>query len=830
MTAQTGAAQAELRTRNLNLIALILIGAAAISFVVYSFLRESLGEVLYWAQVVVIAAVILGALAGLFLARRGKTDTAAWVIILPLYSALGIIFLVADIGLVLGGTVLLVNVLIGRLTMSPRSAALARVISITAGVATILVDLFHPLERVSVPALTAYLPLVFALVIAALGALVWREFPRYSLRLKLAVVFVALTVATLIGLDAALARNVQQALVSQIGAGFTSQAVSLSGTVAGYFEEKLGQLQVLAVSDVVETAAEEGGDRFPGTEADILARIQELDAQWVSAPADDPLVQGIIAADKDINVLAYELAEFSDAFPEHIELMVTDAHGAVVAANNRLSDFYQADEEWWQAAWNAGAGAVYISNPVFGESAQVVGLQLALPIREEETGEVVGILRSTLVLNDLRPLIEEFVLGDTGHAVLLDGAGEILIDPRAGGEERGSAALPDALRQGFLRAEAGSLLAFDEHGDQSIFGHAVILGEQMPGETGENTIGGTGSSAEALAALGWVIMVRQEASEALAPVEQIQRLLVLASLVVILLAALAANWLAGRIASPIAALSAAAGQLGAGQLDVPLPPAGEDEIGVLTASFADMSIRLRETLAGLEQRVADRTQALSASLEVSRRLSTILDERQLVATVVNEVRQSFNYYHAHIYVLDPAGGRLVMAGGTGNAGRQMLAQGHALDAGQGLVGRAAATREVVLVPDVALEPGWLPNALLPDTQAEIAVPIIAGETLLGVLDVQHNVRGGLGSSDASLLESVANQVAIGLQNARSFEATRAQAGMEILINEIVQKIQRAASIESVLQTAARELGQTPGVKRATVRLALEPQDGRDRAG
>jgi putative methionine-R-sulfoxide reductase with GAF domain len=139
-----------------------------------------------------------------------------------------------------------------------------------------------------------------------------------------------------------------------------------------------------------------------------------------------------------------------------------------------------------------------------------------------------------------------------------------------------------------------------------------------------------------------------------------------------------------------------------------------------------------------------------------------------VAEVVNQVNNAFGYYHTQIYFFDEAKNNLVMAGGTGEAGKLMLAQFHKITAGRGLVGRAAETNEPILVSDTSQNPEWLPNPLLPETKAEVAIPISIGDQVLGVLDVQHNIVDGLKREDVDALQSIANQVAIASQNAQSY--------------------------------------------------------------
>jgi GAF domain-containing protein len=142
------------------------------------------------------------------------------------------------------------------------------------------------------------------------------------------------------------------------------------------------------------------------------------------------------------------------------------------------------------------------------------------------------------------------------------------------------------------------------------------------------------------------------------------------------------------------------------------------------------------------------------------------------------------------------------------------------------VGRAANNNLPLLVENTALDPSWLPNNLLPETRAEVAVPIAVGEQVLGVLDVQQNWVGGLGQLDVDLLQSLANQVAVTLQNARAFVSLQQQARREALVAAVNQKIQRTTTVEEALQVAVSELGQALSAKSA--RIELRSQQAPDR--
>lgn len=269
-----------------------------------------------------------------------------------------------------------------------------------------------------------------------------------------------------------------------------------------------------------------------------------------------------------------------------------------------------------------------------------------------------------------------------------------------------------------------------------------------------------------------------------------------------------------NVLRPINVLAQSSEEIAKGNYQHQTRISSKDEFGQLGNAFNEMTSQLREFIGTLEQRVADRTKDLATVATISTKTAAIQDPYQMLATAVHLTQRGFNLYHAHVFTYRTENDELqIVACGYKEGDIHEGTHGTAiipLQQEQSLVARAGRTRKPVIVNDVRSDPNWLPNPLLPDTHAELAVPMIVGDELLGVLDVQADHIDAFTEEDANIQMTLAAQIATALKNAQSYDETKKRAELETLVNTIGQKIQRTASMEETLQTAIRELGRALG--------------------
>ena len=239
--------------------------------------------------------------------------------------------------------------------------------------------------------------------------------------------------------------------------------------------------------------------------------------------------------------------------------------------------------------------------------------------------------------------------------------------------------------------------------------------------------------------------------------------------------------------SPIEALAQTAGAIQRGDLDARVNIRSADEIGLLGEAFNGMASRLQEVLAGLEASVVDRTQELEKSLaenserakqleaiaEVARTIASLDNVDELLPRISRLVSERFGFYHVGIFMLDLEEKYAVLRAANSIGGRAMIARAHKLRIGkEGVVGHAIAEKQAHIALDVGAEAVFFDNPELPNTHSEMALPLLLGEKVIGVLDIQSEEIGAFRQEDTEVLSTLADQIAVAIENARLFEQSR----------------------------------------------------------
>ncbi|MCB0033737.1 MAG: PAS domain S-box protein, partial [Anaerolineales bacterium] len=176
-----------------------------------------------------------------------------------------------------------------------------------------------------------------------------------------------------------------------------------------------------------------------------------------------------------------------------------------------------------------------------------------------------------------------------------------------------------------------------------------------------------------------------------------------------------------------------------------------------------------------EQRLAKQAADLATVAEVSTAVSTIQNTNDMLERVVDLTKERFNLYHAHIFTLNDASDTLILRAGAGEIGREMVAEGRQipLTAAGSLVAAVGRNKSGQIRNYEGEMEGYAPHPALIDTRTELAVPLIVGDELLGVLDVRSEQPNAFTETDVQIQTTLASQIAIALQNARSFEQMKA---------------------------------------------------------
>jgi len=433
-------------------------------------------------------------------------------------------------------------------------------------------------------------------------------------------------------------------------------------------------------------------------------------------------------------------------------ISTVDMLGRNIARNDNADPMNFSNDRWFLSARD-GSSTNY--ETLIDRTSKVPALVVSVPIREPVQKTVLGAAMFSVNLDSIARQVKALEIGRGGYSYVLDQEDVVIAHP----DPNYTRSLTDmtdyppvsAARSGLT----GNYRFIDENGNAW---RANITA--LPNQ--------------------WLVIVQVPEAELLAPISTLNSIswlgLVGSSLLLLFLSFLTIR----QSMRPVRSLTDTAAAISRGDLTRLAPVESEDEFGVLARAFNSMINQLHELITGLEQRVASRTQDLERSLiqlqvtaEVARDSAAIHDLETLLESTARLISNRFSYYHAGIFLLDENRQFAVLRAASSEGGARMLARGHKLRVGQvGIVGYTAAQGKSRIALDVGSDAVFFDNPDLPHTRSEAALPLIARGQVIGVLDVQSTESGAFKTEDLDVLQVLADQVALAIENARLLDESR----------------------------------------------------------
>ncbi len=392
----------------------------------------------------------------------------------------------------------------------------------------------------------------------------------------------------------------------------------------------------------------------------------------------------------------------------------------------------------------------------------------ALPVVDQQ-GQVLGVIAGCADVETLQNLLREQTgLGQTGKAYLVDSnyallAGSFLNpdNPESPGKE------PLFVRTSGIEAaidnRTNGFGVYDDYHGTSVIG----VYRWLPN-------------------LQVVLSVEQDFSEAFRAILTTLSVNLSIALITVLVAVVASLFITRSIANPVVDLAETASKITGGDLKHVAKVERDDEIGVLAQAFNSMTAQLRDLIGSLEHRVEERTRALreanqalqrralqlETNAQLGREITSILDIDDLLPQVVEMIRDAFGYYHVHIFLLDQEAGELVPRASTNQAHQNLKIEKTSINS------KVIQRGHPLVVNDVSQDPHYLPDEQLPHTRSELVIPLRLGDQVIGTLDVHSAKVNAFTEEDLLVIQSLGDQIAIAIENARLYNRSRELAVLE----------------------------------------------------
>ncbi len=207
----------------------------------------------------------------------------------------------------------------------------------------------------------------------------------------------------------------------------------------------------------------------------------------------------------------------------------------------------------------------------------------------------------------------------------------------------------------------------------------------------------------------------------------------------------------------------------------------QDQLKVVNQKLRDREHELLDERDKLEDHVQERTARLArktdqlrAASYIARQTAEVQEITSLLETITSLVTDQFGFYHTGIFLISETGKEAVLQAASSDGGKRMVEKGHVLAVGtQGIVGYVAAQKKPSIALDVGADAVFFNNPDLPMTRSELALPLLIRNKVLGVLDIQSDKSQAFALDDIDVLQTVADQVSVAIENARLLAESQA---------------------------------------------------------
>lgn len=428
---------------------------------------------------------------------------------------------------------------------------------------------------------------------------------NFSLRAKLmGIIVLAGVLFTLAGLTVIWTLGYKQRVNSQ-GRVFQSEAAHVARQLDLIIAQNIVGLRSLLVASDPKPA-------WPGFHAFPGETPEAVDRRWADLPADGPELRGLLD-----NAFSERLRDFQRSNRLFVEILVADREGRLVAATNKTSDYYQADESWWQQAMKLKNGEAVVEGLDFDRSADVFSLDISLPVFAPGRDDPLGVVKAVVNVSPLFARVSVFSADSGALGEVAEPGGEILLQMSDAKFTPSGKTLPPEVMKRLRPDRPGWFIDRINGGEARMVGFAPVR------------LLGIFTTKEEIAGDPYFVVVSQPASVVLAPLRDRAALLMLVGAVITIIAAAAGIHLAQRnIIRPIETLRKATAALAASAQGSAqdLKPALKAVAGINTADemedmaedFEAMARKLVRYQEDLKREIAAKTSEIQRDLDLAR--------------------------------------------------------------------------------------------------------------------------------------------------------------------------------------------------------------------